>query len=95
MFAAVLEPRAAVEFIDAINWYKSRSIRAAAGFEKNVFDGISAICNNPYLYRKIKRHYRQRLIPKYPFSIIFFIDETENLIVVNSIFHHRRNPHRK
>ena len=91
----IYEPRALLEYEEAVLWYRERSKQASENFELAINEKLHEICMNPTLYRNTKKYFREAFLKKYPFSIIYFIDEIFDTIVVTSIFHNSRNPKRK
>ena len=87
--------RAVKEYLNAIHWYKERSLQAAENFVMNMQNTLNEIENNPDRPPLIYKNYRERKIKKYPFKIIYFIDEKNKYIVVTTLFHSKRNPERK
>lgn len=94
-YSYIYEPRAIIEFENAFEWYWEQSHSAAENFESRVKEKIHDICSNPFLYRKIRKHFREVHLKKYPFSIVYSVNEETLTIIIMSIFHHRRNPKRK
>ncbi len=95
IYRYVYDPIALVEYMDALTWYKYRSIKASEGFVIAVKERIKKICKNPLQYRNTYKHFRQTSINKYPFYIIYFIDEDKKTVVITSVYHHKRNPKKK
>lgn len=91
----IFNPVAANEYEDAFMWYKAKSIIAADNLIIAVQDVIDAVCSNPYRYRNTYRNLRELALKKYPFTLIYYIDESKKLIVVTSLFHHKRDPKKK
>ncbi len=89
------EADAQLEYEEAALWYIENSIQAGKNFEIEVNEKLQEICLNPRLYRNTKKHFREALLKKYPFSIIYFIDEQNHVIVITSVFHNSRNPRKK
>jgi plasmid stabilization system protein ParE len=56
---------------------------------------LRLICEKPQQYRNTYKNFRETLMKKYPFYIIYFIDEGDNAVIIVSIFHHRPNPTNK
>ena len=83
------------EYEDAINWYADRSLVAAGGFVDAVDHALTLICDSPSRWRNVYKDYYELALKKYPYSIVYNINDTINLVVVNSIYHHSRNPKRK
>ncbi|MGN6295640.1 MAG: type II toxin-antitoxin system RelE/ParE family toxin [Ginsengibacter sp.] len=71
---------------------RRKSFFAADNLILAVENAISVICANPYQYRNTYKNLREITIKKYPFNLIYFVDEDKKLIKVISLFHHRRNP---
>ncbi len=94
-FQHIFAPSAFQEFEDAVYWYKSKSIRTAENFAAAIFSKIDMICKDPFRYRSTYKKFRETSTKRFPFFIIYFIDKEKNLVVISSIYHHRRNPKRK
>lgn len=87
-----LRKRAVREYLEALIWYNERSLSAAENFRKSVNEALSKIESNPDHYRKSYKHFHELKLRRYPFSIGYFIDKKKNLIVITTVFHHKRNP---
>ncbi|MDB5198332.1 MAG: type toxin-antitoxin system RelE/ParE family toxin [Chitinophagaceae bacterium] len=87
--------RAAKEYLESVAWYKSRSLSAAENFVSGIHHALNKIEKQPSQFRKSYKDFYEAKTKKYPFSIVYFIDETKKLIVITSIFHQRRNPEKK
>lgn len=74
------------EYIDAIRWYKSKSDKAAVNFVKEVTDRIKIICDNPLRFRNLYKNFRETSLKKYPYSIVYFLDERKKKVVITSMF---------
>ncbi len=86
------DPVAAREYEDALNWYEQKNIIAADNLIVAVQDAITAVCTNPNRYRNLHKNLRELTLKKYPYNLIYFIDENKKLITVISLYHHKRNP---
>ena len=91
----VFEPRAQLEYEDTILWYDERSEQARKNFQLEIDEKLREICRHPKRYRNTKKYFRETFLDKYPYSIIYFINEEDKTIVVTSIFHSSRNPQDK
>ena len=89
------EPRAIAEHEDGVEWYLKRSEVAAQGFIDAVRERINDLCSDPYRYRNPYSHFREVSLKKYPYYIVYHIDENRKTIIVSSIYHGKRNPERK
>ncbi len=81
------KPEAAIEYEDAFKWYEVKSKIAADNLIIAVQDAILAVCANPFRYQNAYKDLRELSHKKYPFTLIYFIDEKDKLIVIISIFH--------
>jgi len=95
MNTITLRKRAAKEYLEAIAWYKERSLLAAENFVKEVNEAFIKIELEPAYYKNIYRIFYEIKLHRYPYSIVYFIDEGDSRIVISTIFHYKRNPKRK
>jgi len=88
-------PVAANEYEAAYSWYIERSIKAADNFVLAVDEAIIAVCANPHRYKKSHNDLREIVLKKYPFYLIYLIDERKKTIIITSIYHNKRDPDKK
>lgn len=93
MYQIVYSPKALNEYELSIIWYAERSITAAENFVKTVSLKVNLIKQNPTSFKNKYRHFYEAKLHKFPFTIIYFIDD--NIIVITAIYHHKRNPKKK
>lgn len=94
-YSHTFEPVALLEYHEAIIWYGERSLMAVDNFIAAINEKIKTICLTPRLYKNIYKNTREVSLKKFPYSIVYFIDEATNTIIITSVYHHRRNPKRK
>lgn len=94
-YQVVLEPSAQSEFTDSLDWYAEKSVNAASGFNDEFIRSVSAIADSPYRWPNYFARLREFQMTRYPFTIVYLIDETARLIVIVSVFHQNRHPKRK
>ncbi len=87
--------RAAREYLQAIAWYKERSIQAAENFVLIVQQALKQIEDQPEDSRIVYKQFRQVKTKKFPYHIIYFIDEKEKSVIITTFFHQKRNPKKK
>ena len=90
--AYIIDPVAANEYEEAFAWYEKRSATAADKFVIAVHDAIVAACNNPKRYRSTFKNLRELSLKKYPFNLIYYIDDIRKRIVIVSIYHYKMDP---
>ena len=91
-YSYLFGPRAAEEYEDAFEWYQERSTVAADNLLIEVEETIRVICEDPYRYRKTYKDLHEVSLKKYPYYLIYLIDEVKRIVVIISLFHHKRNP---
>ena len=94
-YVIAYQPGAIAEFEAAAFWYKERSIQAAENFETAVNKKISILRIQPTQYRKTYKEFREIRLDKYPFNIIYLVDEVKMKVIISSLYHHKRNPKKK
>jgi len=94
-YTIAFRKRAAREYLETVAWYKERSISAAENFVKAIEERLNKIEYQPHYYRKSYKQFHEAKTHKYPFSIVYFIDEENSRIVITSVFHQKRNPQHK
>lgn len=87
--------RATKEYLNAISWYNDKSEKAALNFVSIVEKTLDAIQKQPNLFRVVYKNFHQAKTKKYPFNIVYFIDEKNESIIITTIFHEKRNPSKK
>lgn len=92
VYSYLISPVAADEYEEAFTWYEERSIIAADSFIIAVQNAINAACSDPYRYRNTYKNLREITLKKYPFNLVYYIDDEHQTIVIISIYHHKRNP---
>jgi plasmid stabilization system protein ParE len=83
------------EYEAAYSWYVERSVKAAENFINAVDEAIEAVCTNPLRYRKSYKELREITLNKYPFCLIYQVDEKKKTVIVTSLYHNKRNPGKK
>src|SRR4051794_7900317 len=94
-YSIAFRKKAATEYIEAVAWYKERSIQAAENFVAIIQDTLIQIQNEPDYFRHSFKNFHEAKTKKYPFSTVYFVDEKKKRIVIASVFHNKRNPKRK
>jgi toxin ParE1/3/4 len=87
-----VRPQAAAELDEAAAWYAARSRGLGAEFVRVVDAAFSAIQRNPSQFPLVHGEVRRAVLRRFPYAILFI--ESEEAIVVLSVFHSRRDPER-
>jgi len=89
-----LFPDAIKEIGESAYWYESRVDGLGSYFIDVIYKSFNVIALNPLAYPK-KKNYREFIVKKFPFLIIYEFLEKEGVINVLHVFHTSRNPKRK
>ncbi len=83
------------EYELSVFWYSEKSLTAAKEFVNAVEKALKLICSNPKLWRNEYKHYYEYNLKKYPFTIIYFIEDSDSSVIVSAVFHQKRDPKKK
>lgn len=86
------EPKALKEYTSALKWYKKKSDLAAINLVKEIDAAIDIVCKDPFRFRISHQAFREISLKKYPFYLIYTIEETKKQVLIFSLFHHKRSP---
>jgi hypothetical protein len=92
-FDIIIQTKANLEVIDAIDYYisKYKSQEAGDKFYKDFLDRIEELQTNPFFYSFYSGTFRRINLKKYKYTIIFEI-LNNHTIIVNTVFHSNTNP---
>lgn len=94
-YSHLFNENAQLEYETSIEWYADRSLKAATNFINEVDRAILLICTYPSRWRNAYKNFHELQFKKYPFTIIYTIEEDKELVIVTSVFHHKRNPRKR
>ncbi len=94
-YRLILHPTAQEEYERSVEWYKERSDQATEDFVEAVSKAIKLICENPFRWKIEYKHYRVLGLKKFPHTIVYFIDNSANEIIISAIYHQKRSPKKK
>ncbi len=81
-----LHERAQQDYEEALRWYLQRNRQAAENFVVAVDNALALICAHPGRWRNQYKHYHELGLQKYPYTIIYSIEEDRHLIIVSAIY---------
>jgi plasmid stabilization system protein ParE len=91
----LLHEMAQVDYEAALQWYLERSEKAALNFISALDNTLQKICDHPTRWRNEYKHFYELGVKKYPYTVIYSIEADRQLIIVSSIYHHKRNPKKR
>ncbi|GAB6274755.1 MAG: hypothetical protein STSR0004_16200 [Peptococcaceae bacterium] len=83
-------PEAHVEFKEATLHYSEKSRSLGSAFYSEVEYAIERIVENPLLYRVIDEDVRRCLTKRFPYAILYSIED--HYILILAIMHYSREP---
>jgi plasmid stabilization system protein ParE len=85
-----LDPRAEEEARAAVLWYRERSERAAAAFERELESAIEQIGESPATYPVADGELRRFLFDRFPYGILYVIGTSSVRVI--AVAHLHRKP---
>lgn len=93
-FNLIISDSAEVEVIEAFIWYEDKKIGLGEKFFEELDILFEYIISNPFLFPvKRKKIYHEAVLKKFPFVVIYVIDEMD--VVILSVFKTPQNPENK
>jgi hypothetical protein len=88
----IISPLALKELEESSEWYEERVAGLGGRFVEVIYNSLTLVSVNPKAYPKKKAQYREFVVDKFPYVIVFELVENENTIYVLHVFHTSRNP---
>lgn len=79
------------EFDEAVEWYELQARGLGGRFRQAVVEEIRKVKKNPGWYLKEEERVYKAYVPKFPYKILFSIEDNET-IVIWAIAHLHRKP---
>ncbi len=94
VYKIVVSQRAQKEIENAAEYYSIDSVDAPVNFLKALANTYQVLAKKPF-YRVRYKNIRALKIKKFPYSLYFVVNQTNNTIRVLSCFHNKRNPNKR
>lgn len=90
-YRLIFHPDARAEYSESVDWYRTSAGKAMATiFAKAVREATRVATVTPYRFPVLEGEVRHFVLARFPYSILYVIDG--DIVVVVSVFHHRRDP---
>jgi plasmid stabilization system protein ParE len=86
----VVSPEADDDLVEAKAWYDGQRLGLGDDFVLRVEEALEVIRGMPTLYGKVFEDVRLALIRRFPYAILYRIDDDQITIV--AVYHTRRDP---
>ena len=94
-FPYKLHSQAIDEYANGYEWYENERYRLGEQFLDVIDRQIADICENPGYYSRLRGSYRQAIVEKFPYVIVYEFFPRRKFIHIAAIFHTSRNPKEK
>jgi len=94
-YSFIIKDEAIKELSEAIIWYEDQQDGLGITFRTNFYTKLGQVCANPLHYKNSYKKYDEVLTDKFPFLIVYTVDEKVKQIIIIAIFHTSRNPKKK
>jgi len=91
-YKILIDPIARIDILQSAMWYNEQQPGLGRRYYNSVRQTIKSIKDNPYQYQLRYRTLRMALVQKFPFMVIYLIDENNKQVAITAIFHTSRNP---
>ncbi len=92
IYKSVILPVASNDIRDNAKRYNTKQKGLGKRFTQTVREEIKFVCKNPHIYAVRYKDIRAIPIRKFPYLILYYVNENDKEIVVISVFHTSRNP---
>jgi plasmid stabilization system protein ParE len=85
-----LHPDAEREYLEALAWYRDRSVVVASDFELAVSEAVNVIAAAPQRWPSYFGEFKRYTLHRFPFNVVY--QEMLSEVVVFAVAHGRRRP---
>ena len=89
-YKVLLLPEVRIEVADAAIFYKQFSVELADDLLVKFYQSLNLLAGDPQLFQADKNGFRKINLKKFPFKVIFKINN--DVILVMAFSHHKRKP---
>ena len=82
---------AAKELDDAVDWYEDIQVGLGSRFGRTIHDTLSRILKHPKLNSEISKGIYRAIVKKFPYGIIYSIEDDEIIVLAIAHFHRKPN----
>lgn len=93
-YSVVLLQSARTGLWEAMDWYNQQSPGLGSELMAEFFGHLKKLPENPQRHKYILKPFRRLLLKRFPYLIIFRIDEIRLRVVVAVLWHEKRDPER-
>lgn len=93
-YKVVIGKSAKADLQNILDWYTGESLSALQKFVGALYERLDDLVERPESFGVVRQHQRFRKvkISRFPYFIVFRIDETRNKVFISAVIHVKRNP---
>lgn len=95
MFQVIFHEEADREYIEAFCWYELQKTGLGDEFRLAVDDALQKITFNPGFFGFSQRPFREISVNRFPYTIVFLLENSKEIVFISAIYHTARNPQNK
>lgn len=75
-----------------MDWYEEQSKGLGSELSQEFYNTLQTLTENPQRFMVVFDPFRRILLKRFPYKIVFAIDEPRQRVVVTTLWHVKRNP---
>ena len=91
-YRLIIDPAARLDIIESIRWYNEQKPGLGSRYYSSVKQVMKLIKKGPEIFQIRYKTLRMVPVEKFPFIILYQVDEAKKLVVVAAVLHTSRNP---
>src|SRR3990172_10031257 len=91
-YRLIIDPAAKLDIIESISWYNEKKPGLGHRYYNNVKQTMKLIRKGPGMFQIQYKTLRMVPVEKFPFIILYQVDEVKKLVAVAAVLHTSRNP---
>ena len=94
-YRVTFHPKAESELYESVVWYEEVLSGLGREFLKEVEKILDHLNLHPFIYSKRKKNYREAVLRKFPYILVYKINPRSNEVHILHVFHTSQHPKKK
>jgi plasmid stabilization system protein ParE len=91
-YRLIIDPAAKLDIMESIQWYNEQKSGLGRRYYSSVKQAMKLIRKGPEMFQIRYKTLRMVPLEKFPFMILYQIDQAKKLVAVAAVLHTSRNP---
>ena len=91
-YRLIIDPAARLDIIESIRWYNEQKSGLGRQYYSSVKQAMKLIKKGPEMFQIRYKTLHMVPVEKFPFMILYQVDQAKKLVVVAAVLHTSRNP---